>query len=290
MIEIKRDGDWNITNFKEIQEELSKIGKKLLEKWEYYIDKYNNACCRALIKKFRSLEKAIEEAFNGNVYSKCIETREIIIDGVNVNFFISASNFRGIHIHVYVPSGDDIIYLQFVNNQYNNRGLPRIVLTEGLYVLPIIIESHACKRFLEYNSLRSNWKFDMMEDLGIMYQLPCMINNIEDDFVYPTNSDIINLETSMKDLAMDSDKDFQEALRRVMKSCLYGTIHTRNGFIMIPPKEGKLFVVKTFIEGRKLKERQKEIIYLQRRLIKAEMLEVSPLIVSYNTHKKEGII
>ena len=59
---------------------------------------------------------------------------------------------------------------------------------------------------------------------------------------------------------------------------------------MIPPKEGKLFVVKTFIEGRKLKERQKEIIYLQRRLIKAEMLEVSPLIVSYNTHKKEGII
>ena len=280
MIEIKRNSDWKITNYDEILEWLKRNIKEIYQKEDYYYDKYHRKSGKSLVKQFETYENYVNSLSN-TIYSKYIDTREVMIDGNKVTYIITANNTFFINTHILISIGNDYLALIRVNKNPNIS--TAFVELEDSVVLPVIIDSHFCTRFLEYNTFSEGWKFKMMEELGLNYNLPCMTaKRIEDDFVYPTNADIINSEKSIDDLDINVEEDHRRFTDLLTKSCIYGTVHSGDGIVMIPPREGEFFVVKTYIKKSRLKKNQLEIIKYQKAATDLFLKEY------YSEKKKEG--
>ena len=262
MIEIKRNESWEITNYDELLEWLRKNIEAIYQKEDYYYEKYMNKAGKELAKKFDTYTRYIN-SIKDAIYSKYIEIREISIDGNKVTYIVTANNTFFVNIHILISVGKDFISLVRVNKNPNIH--TSYIEMEDSVVLPVIIDSHFCTRFLEYNTFSENWKYRMMEELGLYYNLPCMTSKgIEDNFVYPTNKEVIAAERGIKDLNIDVDEDYKKFTEFLTKSCLYGTIHSKDGYIMIPPRKGEFFLVKTYIKRHNLKPNQLDIIQYQR--------------------------
>ena len=261
MVEIKRNENWEITNYDELLEWLSRNIRVIYQKEDYYYEKYKNRAGKELAKKFGTYSKYIN-SIKSSIFSRFLETRESIVDGNKVTYIIVANNTFFVNVHILISCGND--YISLVHVHKNSNIHTTCVEMEDSLVLPVIIDSHFCTRFLEYNTFSENWKYKMMEELGLCYNLPCMTSKgVEDNFVYPTNKEIITAERGIKDLNIDVKEDFDKFDEFLTKSCLYGTINSKDGYIMIPPRKGEFFLVKTYIKRNNLRPNQLDIIRYQ---------------------------
>lgn len=252
MIEIKFGRDENgaeiVLNKREIYESLEKLIPELNEKMNYYLDRYG--------------KEAEQKVFSCNASSRpvFIRSRETTVRGEKVKFFINAiTNLEHIystaHILILADKKNKILMFITKNPECSRSELALPFSSNGLYVIPIIIQDHFITRFLERRTYREDWEWEMIDEIDLFnLNVNCVYR--EDDFISPSNKELIE----MKELKIEIDKDGDLPL--IYHS---GIKRSRSGaaFIMVSPRQGDMYKIKTYIPKDKLKKNQLKILETQ---------------------------
>ena len=258
MIELKfgrdKDGLEIVLNKDEVYSGIEKMISELYRKMNYYVEKYD-----------RQVDSKLPRA--SDCPPKLIAIRDTVVCDENVKFFVVAALYcwrvcLTTHIVISLKDRKNKIFLFFTKNPAcSESDLAIKVPNSVMYAIPIIIQDHFITRFLERRPYSKNWEWEMIDEIDPM-NLNVNCSGNPENWEAPTNQELI----SMKEVIPEITEDFDIPI--VYHS---GIKRTRSGgmFIMLSPKKGDMYKIKTYVPKDKLKKNQKEILDLQKYLSEA---------------------
>ncbi len=263
MIEIKFGRDENgtevVLNKDEVYKSLEKLIPELNEKMNYYLDRYG--------------KEAERKVFSCKAYSRpvFIRSREAIVRGESVKFFINAIKgndwdcenniYSTAHILISADRKNKILLFITKNPQCSSSELAIPFSSEGLFVIPIIIQDHFITRFLERRTYKENWEWEMLDEIDLFsLNVNCVYR--EDDFVSLSNKELI--EMSEINIEFDEYGDLPIIYHSGIKRARSGA-----AFVMVSPKRGDMYKIKTYIPKDKLRKNQLKVLETQDQISEA---------------------
>ena len=261
MIRIKRNENWTISNYPEIMENLCGSADAMFGKFQYYMKKYSGQIKRTVLSEFGSYA-----GFRNSktLWYQLVDTRKIVLNDIPMTFYIWATTGHGVDIQILVETEDkkDYIIVFMTGAMGDGRGLMPITGQEDVAFVPVIVEDHFIRRYLQRQTYDKEWKAKMMLDFAFLGDYLDQVRwEVTEEFSPLTTDELIKTKESILDLY--NDGKFEEVRDRLMRSCIISAAHKKFAFIMIPPKFGEMFVIKTFLEPSQLFDRQKEIVEFQ---------------------------
>ncbi len=264
MIEIKRDSDYKITNFREIKKELQDSAGEIYDKLTYYARRYLKGVKKSINNQFDTYQD-YKKASKESAWYNLIDTRKILINGINIEFFIWATTSYILDINMLIETKNKKDYIiLFLTGAIDRKegGLITVPKEEKVGILPIIVEDHFITRYIQRQKFDGRWKVKMMLDFGFLSDYLNRARMVVDDKFEPlTNAELIGMKEPISSLI--NNGEIEKVRDRVFRSCLYVAFRAGFAFVMIPPKSDEMYVIKTYLVPEQLKERQKEVLYCQ---------------------------
>ena len=265
MIEIKRDSDYKITNFREIKKELQDSAGEIYDRLTYYARKYLKGVKKSINNQFDTYQD-YKKASKESAWYNLIDTRKILINGINIEFFIWATTSYILDINMLIETKNKkdyiILFLTGAIDHEEEGGLIIVPREEKVGFLPIIVEDHFITRYIQRQKFDGRWKVKMMLDFGFLSDYLNRARMVVDDKFEPlTNAELIGMKEPI--FSLINNGEIEKVRDRVFRSCLYAAFRAGFAFAMIPPKSDEMYVIKTYLVPEQLKERQKEVLYCQ---------------------------
>lgn len=263
MLSVKRNESWEITNYEEIMNTLQGAAVDIKEKLDYYVRRYFKKVNKSIVDYWGNHIEFNRATRRLDLWYHLVDTRKILLHDMEMTFYIWATTGTGVDVHVLIETENkkDFIILFMTGTVQESRGILNLN-EKGVAFVPILIEDHFIKRYIERQPYKEDWKTSMVLDLAFLGDFVDQVRwEASDEFVPMSIDELKNTKESISSLY--ANKKFDEVRDRLFRSCLFAAFQYKFALIMLPPKKNSMYTVKTFLEPGQLFDRQKEIVEFQ---------------------------